>query len=173
MKKGKIDLTSQQWNSIGEAIFLMGRQRNPSRTEVFFAPLDVAAAALAHLGVQYARHNIAIPHELNVYQQRFLAKDCIEKPGQFKCLQASIIADGLLARVFSDGKSFLVFVLDAYDAYVATECRKLRASVSPDKQIKFKTRRQFEEALKMVFSYCHHFVSYNPFGHKGREEAFR
>ena len=173
MKKGKIQLEVEQWNSIGEAIFLMGRQRNPTKTESFFAPIDIAAHCLSHLGDEYRQHNIAIPHELNLYCQRFLSKDLINKPEQFRCLQATLIADGLLSREFLDGKSFYNFVLDAYEAYVEAEYRKALTLTAPREFIKFKTRAQFAEALKMVFSYCHHYVSYSPLRHRNRAEAYQ
>ena len=88
MKKGSIDLPTQQWNSMGEAIFLMGRQKTPSKTQSFFAPIDAAAAALAHRGEQYGQEVIAIPHVLKLYQKRFLQKDPINNIDQFQCLQA-------------------------------------------------------------------------------------
>ena len=157
---------------MGEAIYMMGRQKNPTKTQTFFAPMDVAAAALSHRGVNFAQHNIAIPHALKLYQKRFLEKDHVENPDGFKCIQASLTSDGLLVRNYHEGQSFLAFVLDAHDEYIKAEYRKSLAPTTPTKTIKFKTRHQFLAALKLVFSFCHYYVSYHPFGYQNRAEAY-
>ena len=121
----KIKLTKVQWNSIAESVYMMGRERNPTKTETFFAPLTLAAAALSHFGPQYRQHNIAIPLKLTTYQQRFIDKDLIEKPEGFKCLQATMNVNGLLSNYVPSapsgvrrGKRFLAFVVEVYDQYV-------------------------------------------------------
>ena len=52
-KNPKIVLKKEQWSSIAESIYMMGRERNPSKLEQFFAPMNLAAAALSHSGPQY------------------------------------------------------------------------------------------------------------------------
>jgi hypothetical protein len=152
----------------------MGRERNLSKTETFFAPMNLAAAALSHFGPQCVQHNIAIPLELQVYQRRFRDKDLIKKPDQFRCLQASMNVKGLLSnRTPSNvqSRSFLQFVINVYDQYVKDEVAKSLDITHPKRWIKYKTKRQFEDALKRVFSYCRHYTSYNPF-HRSRLLAY-
>lgn len=159
MKKGKINLTTEQWNSIGKACFMLGRQRQPTKKESFFATMDVAAAALSHMkdGTAFPQHRIAFPHDILIYQQRFKSKDCISKLHSFKCIQASLQANSLLSM------DLLNFILDAYEAYVKSEDNKKMAMCTPKMIVNYLTREQFSERLKHCFSFCHHFISYNPF----------
>ena len=159
MKKGKINLTPEQWNSIGKACFMLGSQHQTTKKESFFATMDVAAAALSHIedGTAFPQHRITFPHDILIYQQRFKSKDCISKLHSFKCIQASLQANSLLSM------DLLNFILDAYKAYVKSEDNKKMAMCTPKKIFNYLTREQFSERLKHCFSFCHHYISYNPF----------
>ena len=76
MKKGKINLTPEQWNSIGKACFMLGSQSQPTKKESFFATMDVAAAALSHIedGTAFPQHRIAFPHDILIYNNASRAK---------------------------------------------------------------------------------------------------
>ena len=144
MKKGKINLTTEQWNSIGKACFMLGRQRQPTKKESFFATMDVAAAALSHRkdGTAFPQHRIAFPHDILIYQQRFKSKDCISKLHSFKCIQASLQANSLLSM------DLLNFILDAYEAFVKSEDTKKIEMCTPKKVFNYLTREQLSERLK-------------------------
>ena len=146
---------------------MLGRQRQPTKKESFFATMDVAAAALSHMkdGTAFPQHRIAFPHDILIYQQRFKSKDCISKLHSFKCIQASLQANSLLSM------DLLNFILDAYEAYVKSEDNKKMAMCTPKMIVNYLTREQFSERLKHCFSFCHHFISYNPF-HETLKKAY-
>jgi hypothetical protein len=92
VKRGKIDLWTDQWNIIGEACVLLGRAREPTKMERLFATLNITAAALSHFehGSKYPQHKLAFPLELRAYQDRFDRKDCMSRLSDFKCNQTEI-----------------------------------------------------------------------------------
>ena len=113
-----------------------------------------------------------------MYQKRFIDKDCLEKPEGFKCLQATMNVNGLLSNCVPNApsgvrrrKKFLAFVVEVYDQYVQENTHKFFDISHPKGFIKYQTKQQFQTALKRVFSYCHHYTSYNPF-HSSRLLAY-
>jgi hypothetical protein len=118
VKKGKIDLRTDQWNTIGKACALLGRAREPTKMECLFTTLDITAAALSHIdhGTKFPQHKLAFPLELKVYQDRFKKKDCVLRLYDFKCNQTS------MKNFFTPTTSN--HILDACMAYVTWEGKK-------------------------------------------------
>jgi hypothetical protein len=167
VKKGKIDLRSDQWNDIGEACVMLGHAQQPTKMECFFAILDNATAALSHVdgGTKFPQQKLAFTLELKVYKDRFKTKDCIEKLNAFKCNQASVKNNTLLTTAIFN------HILDAYAAYVTGEGNTTKAGCAPDAFIKHLTHQQVCERLLHCGSFCHNFISYNPF-HDSLEQAY-
>ena len=166
VKRGNIDLRSDQWNAIGEACVLLGRIREPTKMERLFATLNIAAAALSHIehGAKYPVHKLAFPLELRTYQTRFKSKDCVLRLHDFKCNQSCMKTD-LTPLIFDH-------ILNAYEAHINWEGKKKKAGCAPGTLIKHLTREQFRERLLHCGSFCHHYISYNP-THSNLEQAYQ
>ena len=133
--------------------------------ECLFATLKIAAAALSHIehGAKYPVHKLTVPLELRAYQNSFQNKDCVLRLSDFKCNQSCMKTD-LTPLIFDH-------ILNAYEAHINWETRRKKAACAPGTLIKHLTREQFRERLLHCGSFCHNFISYNPF-HKNLDPGY-
>jgi hypothetical protein len=156
-KKGNINLETFQWTTIGRQCNVFGRKTKPTRTEIFFSPMEIAGAA------NHSRDGangtgpmqMAFPTPLKVYQSRFLKKDPVTSREDFNPIN-SVLNDGLY------GEDCMTLACDAYAAWTKCEFNS-RGTVSAAGVYDWPERKEYVTRWRTCYAFCHYFISYNPF----------
>jgi hypothetical protein len=164
-KKGNINLTNQQWTTIGRQCYVFGRKKAPSKAEVFFSPMEIAGAANHDFdGINgTGPSGMAFPTTLKIYRDRFTSKDPVLSPGNFDPV-ASQLSDGLY------GQDAMSHACKAYEAWTTWEF-KSRGTVSAAQDYDWPDGKTFLRCWRECYTFCHYFISYNPFW-PNRGEAY-